>query len=213
MVQSYPVPAGRSEAETVVRKSRFIARATKVTTRSAALSELELARADFPDARHHCFAYIIGKPGAATNAAMSDDGEPSGTAGKPILNVLDHKGIGDVMVIVIRYFGGIKLGAGGLVRAYAGATEKVLSQMELVEHAPVSECALRLDFPQEQAVRHWADQHGASVESVAYSTAVTMTLCVPDVIVSGLREFCAASGIEVRSCFPGQGGQRSDDCR
>src|SRR5690625_1242748 len=98
---------------------------------------------------------------AQGQGAMNDDGEPSGTAGKPIFNVIQHKGVGDVMVVVTRYFGGVKLGAGGLVRAYAGAAEAVLSAMEIVERVPESRFTLSLDFAQEQPLRHWCEQHGA----------------------------------------------------
>lgn len=127
MSKDYPIPAGFLERETEIKKSRFIARVAPVSSRDEVKAWLEQARNDHPDARHICWAYQIGRPGAAAEAAMNDDGEPSGTAGKPILSVIQHKDLGDVLVMVIRYFGGIKLGAGGLVRAYAGATEAVLS--------------------------------------------------------------------------------------
>ncbi|MAL97613.1 MAG: YigZ family protein [Alteromonadaceae bacterium] len=197
MSQTYPVPAGSAEAEIIIKKSRFIARAVPVGGRETAMGELARARTDFPDARHHCFAYVIGKPGAATSAAMGDDGEPSGTAGKPILNVIHHKGIGDIMVIVIRYFGGTKLGAGGLVRAYTGVTEKVLAQLEIVEHAPESTCSIALDFAQEQPLRHWADQNGAHVDAVEYGSQVNVTLTVPDAAFEALRDFAGAAGLVI----------------
>ncbi len=124
---TYPTPAQFIETETEVKKSRFIARATKVTDRQSAIAFVEQAKQDYPGARHHCWAYLLGNPASASSAAANDAGEPSGTAGKPILNVIQHKGVGDVIVVVIRYFGGIKLGAGGLVRAYSGAAEAVMS--------------------------------------------------------------------------------------
>lgn len=195
MAQDYPVPASAHQAELVIKKSRFIARAAPADSREAALGILAQARADFPDARHHCFAYLLGKPGAATNAAMGDDGEPSGTAGKPILNVIEHKGIGDLVVVVIRYFGGIKLGAGGLVRAYAGATEKVLSELPLVTHEATRRVGVALDFAQEQPLRHWAERHGAALETINYSQRVSLTLVVPEVALDDLEAFAGANGL------------------
>lgn len=194
MRPSYPVPDAGHQVELVIKKSRFIARAEPAATRDQALAVLAQARADFPDARHHCHAYLLGKPGAAANAAMGDDGEPSGTAGKSILSVIEHKGIGDLVVVVIRYFGGVKLGAGGLVRAYAGATEKVLSEMTITQHEATRQVALKLDFSQEQLLRHWAGQHGASLEAIAYHQQVELTLAVPEGAIDDLVAFSGAHG-------------------
>ena len=120
---SYPVPDTPLEVLFEVKKSKFFAFAACTPDRETAMQYLAAKRAEYPDARHHCWAYLLGNPHSPTSAAMSDDGEPSGTAGKPILNVLQHKGVGDITIIVTRYFGGIKLGAGGLVRAYSSAAQ------------------------------------------------------------------------------------------
>lgn len=103
---AYAVPAERTRAEIEIKKSRFIAYAQQVETREQGMQWLAEIKQQYPDARHHCWAYLIGNPSCASNAGMGDDGEPSGTAGKPILNVLQHKGVMDIMVIVVRYFGG-----------------------------------------------------------------------------------------------------------
>lgn len=195
MSKDYPIPAESIEREIDIKKSRFIARVAPVNSREEAMAFLERARADFPDARHHCWAYQIGRPGAATQAAMNDDGEPSGTAGKPILNVIQHKDMGDIMVVVIRYFGGIKLGAGGLVRAYAGATEVVLSEVTRRTQVPVRRLAITLDFALEQPVRHWCDQHEAHVEDVGYGEGVSMQVAVPEASVQAFVAFCRAEGV------------------
>ncbi len=193
----YPTPAETLERELEVKKSRFIARAGQVESREQAMAFIEQAVADYPDARHHCWAYLIGDPESATTAAMSDAGEPSGTAGKPILNVIQHKRIGDVIVVVIRYFGGIKLGAGGLVRAYAGATQNVLAALPLATHQPRTRLKLALGFAQEQPLRHWASQHGAEVEGVDYGERVALTLDLPADVVPALRDFTRAKGIDI----------------
>jgi len=196
-------PATTLERELEVKKSRFIARTGPAATREAALAFVEEARADYPDARHHCWAYLVGNPATAATAAMSDDGEPGGTAGKPILNVIQHKGIGDVVVVVTRYFGGTKLGAGGLVRAYAGVTQRVLADLPLTEHHPHRAYHLALDFPQEQPLRHWADQHGATLLSVDYAQGVTARLDVPETHAAAFEAFLGAQGI--RSLDPDDG--------
>lgn len=197
MAALHRVPDGISEQSLEIKKSRFIGRAGFADTREAALAFVETMRADFPDARHHCWAYLLGNPETAASAAMNDDGEPSGTAGKPILNVIQHKGLGNVVVVVARYFGGIKLGAGGLVRAYAGATEASLANLPVVEHEPMAQRQLVLDFAQEQPLRHWAGEHEAAVCDVRYSEAVTVSLMLPQRRLPDLEAFCAAQGIRL----------------
>lgn len=192
----YVTPAATLERELEVKKSRFIARAGLVTDRQAALAFVDAVKADYPDARHHCWAYLIGNPATAASAAMNDDGEPSGTAGKPILNVIQHKGIGNLVVVVTRYFGGIKLGAGGLVRAYAGATQQVLAELPLTEHRPQRAFTLAFGFADEQPLRHWSDRHGARLLSIDYGPRVTARLDVPLEQVETFEAFLGAQGIE-----------------
>ena len=189
------VPTGKASTQLCIKKSRFIASAGRVTTRDDAMTFVQQVRAQYPDARHHCWAYLLGDPAATASAGMNDDGEPSGKAGKPILNVIQHKGIGDVMVVVTRYFGGIKLGAGGLVRAYAGATEQVLSKLSVGRHTPHSQCTLQADFAHEQAIRHWCAQNNSNVNTVTYGQQVALELEVPDDAVAALKAFCNARAI------------------
>ena len=199
MTDGYPIPACFAEREHVVRKSRFIARAHPVSDRVEALGRVEEARSDYPDARHHCWAYLIGDPGSASTAATEDDGEPGGTAGKPILNVIQHKGIGDVLVVVIRYFGGVKLGAGGLTRAYAQATERVLAELPLERHEHRLNATVSLDFSQEQALRHWAASRRAEFVGIRYGDGVEIDLHLPLAVRDTFREFCAAHSITIRN--------------
>ncbi|MBU2953872.1 YigZ family protein [Marinobacter sp. F3R08] len=196
MKKDYPVPAGYLERETEVKKSRFIARVAPVGSRDEVKDWLEQAHRDHPDARHICWAYQIGRPGSAAEAAMNDDGEPSGTAGKPILNVIQHKDMGDVLVMVIRYFGGIKLGAGGLVRAYAGAAESVLSEVDREVHKPMLDAQVTLSFADEQPLRHWCEVHGASVQSVEYGASVFARVLVPEDQKSVFGAFCDAQKLD-----------------
>ncbi|MEP1702976.1 MAG: YigZ family protein [Marinobacter sp.] len=198
MSKDYPIPAGFLERETEIKKSRFIARVAPVSSRDEVKAWLEQARNDHPGARHICWAYQIGRPGAAAEAAMNDDGEPSGTAGKPILSVIQHKDLGDVLVMVIRYFGGIKLGAGGLVRAYAGATEAVLSGVERVIQQPMSQVTVTMTFADEQPLRHWCDQNGAEIGNVGYSAGVTADVSLVEERNQEFMAFCESRGMGYR---------------
>lgn len=184
------------DREIIINKSRFITWLRPVADRDAAMAVVEEARALYPDATHHCYAYLLGNP-ASAQAAMNDDGEPSGTAGKPIFNVIQHKDISDVLVVVIRYFGGVKLGAGGLVRAYAAAAESVLADVERIEHVPLLSAHLELDFALEQRMRHWADQHNGQVVDVQYGQKVTLTLSAPAEHLEDLEALCAAEQISL----------------
>lgn len=196
MSRDYPVPAEFLERETVIRKSRFIARVAPVEGREQVKALADQAWQEHPDARHVCWAYQIGPPGSAAEAGMNDDGEPSGTAGKPILNVIQHKDMGDVAVIVIRYFGGIKLGAGGLVRAYAGAAESVLSDVGRQQSQPVESVVVSLPFALEQPLRHWCDQHGAEPADPVYGEGVTFNVTVPLTALEDLVSFCEAHQLD-----------------
>lgn len=188
---SYPTPKHFHQFELDIKKSRFIAWADIVCNRDQAKAFLQKAKLHYPDARHHCWAYQIGNPKSPTTAAMSDDGEPSGTAGKPIFNIIQHKNIGDVMVIVIRYFGGIKLGAGGLVRAYSGVTEKVMSELPTQTSIVEVEKTIHVDFAKEQLVRHWLSQHDGRVVDVSYQQNVQMTVAIEQSSAPLLTPFLA----------------------
>ena len=193
-IKGYPVPAAPVDRELLINKSRFITWLRPVASREQAMAVIDQARARYPDASHHCYAYLLGNP-ASAQAAMNDDGEPSGTAGKPIFNVIQHKGMSDVLVVVSRYFGGVKLGAGGLVRAYAAAAEAVLAEVERVESVPQVTCRLEMGFPLEQRLRHWAEQNSAEVLDVHYSQSVAMTLRCPTQSLDDLESLCAAEQI------------------
>lgn len=196
-MSEYCTPADVAQIEYEVKKSRFIARAGYAASRKRAMALLDRMRAEFPDARHHCWAYQLGNPNSAVSAAMSDDGEPSGTAGKPILNVLQHKGVGDVMVVVTRYFGGIKLGAGGLVRAYSTATQQVMDCLPVKAHEALAKVNVLCDFGVEQAVRHWLAQNRGGVDVVAYAERVTMAVSLPQDLSHHFVAFVEANGCQV----------------
>lgn len=125
--------------EETIKKSRFIGHSASVTSQAESLDFYESVID--PQATHNCWAWRIN-----FQVRSSDDGEPSGTAGRPILNVIERRGLENVMVVVTRYFGGIKLGVGGLVRAYSGTTAKCLDKAGIIELFPVSEYTIKIGF-------------------------------------------------------------------
>lgn len=191
--KSYSIPASAYETVYEVKKSRFIARVAYAGSRNQAMELLAKAKADYPDARHHCWAYLLGAPESASSAAMSDDGEPSGTAGKPILNVLQHKNVGDVMLIVIRYFGGIKLGAGGLVRAYSSAAQQAMLGVSYELKVATRDVTIECGYELEQSVRHWCEQHDSEVQEVVYRENVRLLVAIPLVELQQLEAFLGGS--------------------
>ena len=115
----YKIPATLHRTEEKIKRSRFIATVAHASTEKDVKTFISMIKKEFPDATHNCWAYVAGPPGDTARVGMSDDGEPHGTAGKPILTVLLHSEIGEIVAVVTRYFGGTKLGKGGLVRAYS----------------------------------------------------------------------------------------------
>ena len=185
------VPATTRTAEITVKRSRFIAVAGPAVDREAALAAVDGARRKHPEARHHCWAWQ-----GRNSAASSDDGEPGGTAGRPILGVIGYKGLVDVVVVVTRYFGGTKLGAGGLVRAYAGAAEAVLSALPTRTEQPLVHCSLTMAFADEQPLRHWlSGQPAADLRAIDYGEGVTATLTLPEAVLGEFEAWCAARGL------------------
>ncbi|MBI0425732.1 IMPACT family protein [Psychrobacter sp. NG27] len=177
-----------------IKKSEFIAYAYPVTSREQAMFHVEQLRGEYTDACHFCWAYIVGDPDNTTSAGFDDDGEPSGTAGRPILNVLQHKLIGNVIIIVVRYFGGIKLGAGGLTRAYAGSAQAVVDEMILSPYIPMTQIQILTAFATEAQCRYVVDSLNGSIDNVAYSKQVTLTVTVAEVDIDSLKERLAMDG-------------------
>ena len=177
-----------------IKKSEFIAYAYPVTSREQAMFHVEQLRVKYADARHHCWAYIIGDPDNTTSAGFDDDGEPNGTAGRPILNVLQHKSIGNVIIIVVRYFGGIKLGAGGLTRAYAGSAQAAVDEMVLLPYVPMAQVKILAEFATEAQCRYVVEDLGGHIDDVTYSKQVTLTVTLAEADIDHLKERLAMDG-------------------
>ncbi len=142
----YPIPAGPTRVEEEIKRSRFISTLGHAPTVDAARAFIAAVSAEFADANHNCWAYVVGPPGSTGQIGMSDDGEPHGTAGRPMLTVLLHSGIGDICAVVTRYFGGTLLGKGGLVKAYSGGVQLALAGMTTVERVAKTRLTVVLDY-------------------------------------------------------------------
>jgi uncharacterized YigZ family protein len=178
--------AGKCESEKVIEKSRFIAYSAHVTSEEEAKSFVEEIRAKHRDATHNCFGFVADKTGAMQR--FSDDGEPQGTAGMPILDVIKNKGLFETAVVVTRYFGGIKLGAGGLVRAYTSCAAEVLEKAEICLWQMCAELEIAVDYPQIDSVMKFLSEHFCVRKGENYAEKVTFTVLVKS---SERAEFCA----------------------
>lgn len=170
------------------KRSLFHTYLFPVQTREQALAHVEELRTTQPGASHYCWAYLLGPADQPRSQAFNDDGEPSGTAGKPMLHVLTQRGAGDCLAVVVRIFGGIKLGAGGLVRAYGSAVSQALDRAEWRDITPVSEVTIRIPFADEERVRQCLEPLEASVVNVTYDQEVHLTVAVPSGALSDLKE-------------------------
>lgn len=183
----YPVPATRHRAEHEVRRSRFIATIGYAPTVEDARAFIARVRDEFADATHNCWAYVVGPPGSTGQVGLSDDGEPHGTAGRPMLAALLHADVGDIVVVVTRYFGGTKLGKGGLVRAYTDAVQRALADLPRREHVHRVRLAVQIGYAAIDAFRRLLPAHEAEVLDETYGTAARYTLALPATAVDRFR--------------------------
>jgi len=167
--------AAAAHAELLVRKSRFIACVQPVADRAAAQAVVARLRAGHPAATHVCWALMAGGQSAAV-----DDGEPAGTAGRPMLEVLRHRELEGVLATVVRYFGGVKLGAGGLVRAYAESVTQALKDAQPVPLRRMRPLRCALPYAAEGAVRRELAAAGAQIEDVAHGSLVEIGFAVAE---------------------------------
>ena len=173
---TYKSIAGPSEGLFKDQGSRFIALAYPVESEEEVKALLEKARKEYHDARHHCVAYRIGHEGAVWRA--SDDGEPQGTAGQPILSVLRGEDLENVLLVVTRYFGGTLLGTGGLVRAYTQAAKDGVAAAELAEKVPAKRLHIMVGYNHVDGVQYLLRQQGITPESADCAASVTFEVLV-----------------------------------
>ena len=163
-------------SEMVIERSRFISTCSHVESEEESRAFLARVRTEFPDATHHCYAFVADTLGNLMR--FSDDGEPQGTAGMPILDALRGKKLYQTAVVVTRYFGGVKLGAGGLVRAYSGAASECLDGAEKRFFEPCARYMLTLGYELSDAVRKYISANGWMLADAQYSDCVRLTVAV-----------------------------------
>ena len=170
------IPAGEGNSEYIEKKSRFLGLVLPVTTEAEARAQLEAVKKREYDARHNCWAYVL----HTGQKRYSDDGEPQGTAGQPILNVLEREGVQDVLCVVTRYFGGILLGAGGLLRAYTKSAKDALDAAGISVVRRWVETALDCSYAAAEKLKQEITAFGGIVAGLDYGAAVTIHAYIPE---------------------------------
>ncbi len=179
-MQSYVTIYQGGEGEVVEKKSRFIAQVFPVETEEEAAGIIEETKKKYWDARHNCYAFVLGAGGEISRC--SDDGEPSGTAGRPILEVILGKGLRNVLVIVTRYFGGTLLGTGGLVRAYSAATQAGIEASQVITKEVGYRLTVDTDYTGVGKLQHVAAKQHVGILDTAYAERVRMVLLAPEAL-------------------------------
>lgn len=174
---SYKIVLSSGSGEIVEKKSRFIGEIVPVESEEEALNFIVAKKKQYYDARHNCSAYVIGE----NNELMrqSDDGEPGGTAGRPMLDILINEGLHNCCVVVTRYFGGVLLGTGGLVRAYQGATQEAIAAAEVAEPVPGALAEVRCDYNDLGKLQYLFGENGITIYDSVYESDVVLKVAIP----------------------------------
>jgi uncharacterized YigZ family protein len=203
---SYRTVAGPVVARIEEKRSVFECWLRRAEDEAAARAVVEEARTTHWDARHHCSAFVLGPDGATVRS--NDDGEPAGTAGTPMLEVLTHSGLSDVVAVVTRWFGGTLLGTGGLVRAYSDAVRAAVEEAPVLTRVRVSEVDVRIGHDLAGRLEHDLRARGVAVPHVGYADRVTLRVQVPSgeaADLPGLLAGLTSGGAEVVAGSEGQG--------
>lgn len=194
MNDSYLVPAAYGEGRYEDRRSKFIGEIFPVQTPEEAIEKIGEVKAKYRDARHHCYAYIIRE---GNYMRYSDDGEPQGTAGMPILDVLRREGITNVCCVVTRYFGGVLLGTGGLVRAYTKSAQLALESAGILRMSSFSVLLITCPYSLLGVVQNILPEHDCVTDDIEYAADVTLTVTLPEggeeALETALRDATSAS--------------------
>lgn len=179
---TYLIPAGYGEAEFIEKRSRFIGRVWPVQNEAEAIGHIEAMRKQHYDAAHNVYAYILRENGTMR---YSDDGEPGGTSGRPALNVFRASKIQDVCCVVTRYFGGILLGAGGLVRAYSNTANLALQAAGVMQMALWKSLLVPCSYSQYERVKRLLEEHGAVIENTDFGTDIVLEALLREDVTDG----------------------------
>ncbi|MEJ5074613.1 IMPACT family protein [Enterobacter ludwigii] len=178
-MDSWLIPASPVSVVDEIKKSRFITFLAHTDGVEAAKAFVESVRAEHPDARHHCVAWVAGAPDDSQKLGFSDDGEPAGTAGKPMLAQLMGSGVGEVTAVVVRYYGGILLGTGGLVKAYGGGVHQALAELTTQRKTPLTEYTLQCEYGQLSGVESLLAQFSGKIVDSDYQAVVHLRVALP----------------------------------
>ncbi len=187
--------------EEVIKRSRFITCIFHADSREGVLCFAEAARRHYPNATHYCWAYAAGAPGDTARIGQNDDGEPHGTAGRPMLSQLLHCGMGEVAALVIRYFGGVKLGTGGLARAYQNGVKEALLKVHAIEKKVFKKGLLMIDYAVLRKVQSALDRCGGRVLAQDFTDRARLTVELPEENVQNFGGILMNAGIEGTVAF------------
>ncbi len=186
--QRYLIPAAMHRVEEEIQRSRFITTIGYAPTVQDARALIAAVSAEFADASHSCWAYVVGPPGSTAQIGMSDAGEPHGTAGRPMLTVLLHSNVGDICAVVTRYFGGILLGKGGLVRAYSGGVQQALQTLPTLERVPKLELTVVVEYAAITPLRRILPDFEAAIVAEEFGADVTLSILLPQAQASAFTQ-------------------------
>lgn len=187
-LQPFLIPASPVRFEEEIKKSTFITYLAHTPSIEEAKAFIETIKMQHKDARHNCWAFVAGRSDDSMKWGFSDDGEPSGTAGKPILAQLTGSGVGELTAVVTRYFGGIRLGTGGLVKAYGGGVQQALKQLQTIEKKVTTLLQLRLDYPLMPLTQSIMTQFEATEVKADYSEKVELVIELECLQVAAFKE-------------------------
>ncbi len=182
-------------AEIVEKKSKFIANIFYIESEEEAEEIIKNIRKKYYDARHNCFAYKINKDNITR---FSDDGEPSGTAGAPLLNIIEGKGLSNILIVVTRYFGGILLGTGGLVRAYTESAISALENAEIVSKVYGKVVALEVDYKFLDSVKYYLKNENISISNIEYKDTIFIEIEVIDEDIEKLNKQLKEKNLNIK---------------
>ncbi|MBC9954980.1 YigZ family protein [Leucobacter sp. cx-42] len=204
MAEEYETIAGRVDTEVEISRSRFLTRLERVDSEAAAREVIAAVRAEHPRARHHCSAFVLGHDGRVQRS--NDDGEPSGTAGAPMLDALTSSGLSDVVAVVTRYFGGILLGAGGLTRAYRASVADAVLVSKRVQRGLRHEVSVITGYDVAAQIESEARRRGYAVGEATYGADVTQRFAVAAHEVAALEALAAELSAGAALCERGDSG-------
>ena len=187
MSTRYPIPAGEAEIELLVKNSRFIGRAGYTPSVDEAKAFINIVKTEHPNCSHAVYAFTVGH-GASVTHGMSDAGEPSGTAGRPALAVVKGSGLGDVTVVIVRYFGGTKLGTGGLVKAYTESAQLALAELPVAEKVERKTVAITIPYSFYEQCKRLIESHHGRIDEEDFAADITMFITF---VVDDLPDFAA----------------------